>query len=234
MPNHCSNYLLVATTDEHLVQLQAFHKLVSSPVLKTQYDPETEQETKVLVQGYFLCDNVFPCPSALSETPKVWHGDPDKQKSQQEIEQANEAKYGHANWYDWCCENWGTKWGDYDTDYIEELETPNLRAYRFTTAWSPMTNALNKFAQIFPNLVFVNAYEEGGMAFLGATAFYRESMWESEANYPEVDWDADDTGFEKVEQAMADCVRSVIDSALADADITVNANTFDPFFKVLA
>jgi hypothetical protein len=233
MPNHCSNYLLVATTDEYLVQLKAFHKLVSSPVLKTHYDMETKQETKTWVQGYFLCDNIFPCPTELTVTPAVWYGDADKQEAQRKIEEANVAKYGHKDWYDWCSYNWGTKWGDYDTVYMEHLETTNLRAYRYTTAWSPMTEAIHKFAQMFPNLLFVNAYEEGGMGFLGATAFYRESMWEDEGDYPEVDWDADDTGFEKVEQNMSVCARSVIDMALDDSYSWLSAKTFAPFFKVL-
>lgn len=209
MPNHCSNYLLVGAHDIHRGELEAFHKLVSTPVEKTKVDYQTGEETKIVEKGYFLCDNIFPCPPELS---------------------AN----GNSGWYDWCNANWGTKWGDYDTDYMEHLETPNLRAYRYTTAWSPMVEAIKNFAQKFPNLVFINAYEEGGMGFLGAFGIYQDSMWDVEGQYPEVDWEADDTGFENVEKTMNECVRSVIDEMFNDIDIEFDEKTFDPFLRVTA
>ena len=41
----------------------------------------------------------------------------------------NEEKYGHATWYSWSIDNWGTKWNAYDT-YIEG------DMIQFSTAWS--------------------------------------------------------------------------------------------------
>jgi hypothetical protein len=41
--------------------------------------------------------------------------------------------YGHNNWYDWSYQNWGTKWGCYDSEYEDGH-------YRFTTAWNPKTS----------------------------------------------------------------------------------------------
>lgn len=234
MPNLCSNYLLVGAHDSHRGELEAFHKLVSTPIEKIKVDYLTGQETQVVENGYFLCDNVFPCPTELRNTDSVFYGDSEKQAQQLAIEEQNLAKYGYKNWYDWCCDKWGTKWGDYDTDYMEHLETPNLRAYRYTTAWSPMVEAIKVFAQKFPNLVFINTYEEGGMAFLGAFGIYQDSMWDVEGQYPEVDWEADDTGFENVEKTMNECVRSVIDEMFNDIDIEFDEKTFDPFLRVTA
>lgn len=50
-------------------------------------------------------------------------------------------EYGHANWYSWSVENWGTKWNAYRTEHIE----PGL--VRFETAWSapiPVIDALSR------------------------------------------------------------------------------------------
>lgn len=223
MPNHCSNVLLVGAHDNHRGELEAFHKIVSTPIEKTSVDHITGEETTTLVSGYFLCDNVFPCPQELHQVKADFTPKPDMV-----------AKYGASDWYDWCTNNWGSKWGDYDTDYLEEMETPNLRAYRYTTAWSPIIEAIRVFAKKFPNLVFINTFEEGGMAFLGAVAVINEDLYEAEEGYPEVDWDSDDPGFEKVEQAQVECVRTVLRCALEDSGITFDATTFDPYFGVMA
>lgn len=207
MPNHCSNLLLVGASDDHRGELDAFHALVSTPVEKTSTNYATGETTTTLVEGIAMCDNIVPCPKELSEG---------------------------RGWYDWCNEHWGTKWGDYETDYIEEMETPNLRAYRYTTAWSPMIPAIQKFSAKFPNLVFINTFEEGGMAFLGAVCVINRETFEAEDEYPEVNWDVDDTGFEKVGEAQVNCVRIALHGALEDTGITFDETIFDPFFRVMA
>ena len=49
------------------------------------------------------------------------------------------------NWYDWSCENWGTKWPACDAEITEETDTEIH--YRFLTAWDaprPIVDALRK------------------------------------------------------------------------------------------
>jgi hypothetical protein len=62
-------------------------------------------------------------------------------------------KYGATNWYDWACNNWGTKWNadDFRTDY----QGGSLANFSFNTAWAfpnPIADALSKK---FPSLRFV-------------------------------------------------------------------------------
>ena len=42
----------------------------------------------------------------------------------------NILEYGFDTWYDWSCENWGTKWGACHTCYVDENNI------EFDTAWS--------------------------------------------------------------------------------------------------
>lgn len=67
------------------------------------------------------------------------------------------------NWYDWNCENWGTKWDA--TVYEWDREGNNEIWISFDSAWSPPT-------QLYQFLVDsgweVSAYyHEGGMAYCG-------------------------------------------------------------------
>lgn len=41
----------------------------------------------------------------------------------------NKEKYGATTWYDWCCNNWGTKWNAHHVEIYDNT-------MRFATAWS--------------------------------------------------------------------------------------------------
>jgi hypothetical protein len=47
------------------------------------------------------------------------------------------AKYGATNWFDWCVDNWGTKWGTYGTKFYELGGDGSPILIEFQTAWSP-------------------------------------------------------------------------------------------------
>jgi len=78
----------------------------------------------------------------------------------------NDVKDGFNNGgYNWCCNNWGTKWGLCNTelsgDYGEELN------YYFETAWSEPKPIILKMSKMFKKLEFVLKYFEGGNCFNG-------------------------------------------------------------------
>ena len=52
------------------------------------------------------------------------------------------------DWYDWHCENWGTKWNSVDArldDFSDCLE------YCFDTAWGPCEPVIKTLAEMFPD-----------------------------------------------------------------------------------
>jgi len=57
------------------------------------------------------------------------------------------AKYGATDWYDWCCENWGTKWNAYSVKK-PKLTGKSLR-FSFDTAWASPTPILQALANKF-------------------------------------------------------------------------------------
>lgn len=55
----------------------------------------------------------------------------------------NILQYGADSWYDWCCENWGTKWNTSDTYIIDDNEI------EFSTAWSCPVNIFKELSKQF-------------------------------------------------------------------------------------
>lgn len=95
-----------------------------------------------------------PCPQDLIDT------EADEQQTTTNID-----KHGHANWYDWCLSNWGTKW-DVDThgDTVDKPDGDSVELW-FDTAWSPPIQFYEQMEKLGFN---VDAYYyEPGMGVCG-------------------------------------------------------------------
>lgn len=78
------------------------------------------------------------------------------------------AKYGADNWYDWCCNNWGTKW---DACHAAHERMPFTSAGRsdqdrvtisFDTAWAAPESVIHTLVRKYPNLSFHHSYSYEG------------------------------------------------------------------------
>lgn len=136
MPNLCSNHLTITGPE---ADVKAFADAVEG--------------------AESICDALLPMPEELKGT-STNRNDPDEGLD------PLRAKYGAADWYEWAQKNWGTKWGDYDTDLAGRQD--GLVQYVYTTAWGPLDAGLVNISAQFPTLDFTCVYEEGGMCLLGA------------------------------------------------------------------
>lgn len=66
--------------------------------------------------------------------------------------------------YEWCIENWGTKW---EFCNVTREIRPRSIFYTFETAWSPPKPLLVELGEKFSNLTFTYRYYESGMGFSG-------------------------------------------------------------------
>jgi hypothetical protein len=143
MPNWCNNYLEL----EH-------------------EDPAMIERAKTAFADARLLAEFIPVPEDLhivagSVGPQ---GSPE-QKDLEAKEEANIAKHGYANWYDYCTNEWGTKWdvgGDGDQ---ATMDGPNAIRMNFDSAWAPPINAMEKFQDLGFKVKLV--YWESGMCFCG-------------------------------------------------------------------
>lgn len=156
MPNHCNN---IITVSGPIKELRRFLSEVASE------------------KSVFDFNKILPCPKELLDVAS-----PVRIVSQEEVDKNTRngsinpgitqerhdelvAKHGTASWYDWCCENWGTKWGAYDvTDWVKVGKGFEAS---YDSAWAPPTKGLVNLSKSFPLLSFRNCYMETGMDFCG-------------------------------------------------------------------
>ena len=118
---------------------------------------------------------IHPYPKALDITAgREGADDSPEQKALVAAEESNLDKYGYKNWYDWCVNNWGTKWnagGDnpdmmVDYDYDEDGDTV-IALFQFDTAWAPPLGVMQKLKDDHPELSIECRYHEPGVGFFG-------------------------------------------------------------------
>ena len=79
----------------------------------------------------FLSNNYGKMPDDEYERRKKAHGKTDEELAKIGLQYiSNKVLYGHTTWYDWSCENWGTKWNSYDNEQVD------ADTILFSTAWS--------------------------------------------------------------------------------------------------
>lgn len=67
----------------------------------------------------------------------------------------NYLNYGATTWYDWCCQNWGTKWNAGNTEAFGN------DAVTFEPAWCSPEPVIKKLSEMYPETrIDVTAYDE--------------------------------------------------------------------------
>jgi hypothetical protein len=141
MPNWCCNELKISHTDPAMMaRFQAAFK-----------------------EGRTL-DEFIPVPQALKDTiaGSVPQG---YERELHEFTQAlNRKYYGHANWYDYCVDEWGTKW-DIGGENADIFEKDGALVASFESAWSPPVAAYEKLMAL--GFEIEAYYYEPGCSFVG-------------------------------------------------------------------
>lgn len=120
-----------------------------------------------LVEAYKagrLCDEFIPIPEELRNPDTGSYGGEDADAKDALREQLTE-KYGYAGWYEFCINEWGTKWdiGGADEHFLQT--DTNTVILGFDSAWAP---PVGLFQKLFELGYEVRAfYWEAGMCFAG-------------------------------------------------------------------
>jgi len=224
MPNYCANYLSVKGLT-----------------------PSEQAEIKNYLETEAILQHFVPAPEELPYSVNVVDSLEEKRKeaekypwwSQRTPEQREEwlsqyveqkdvqpliDKYGHADGYNWCIDNWGTKWDVCDSAEVD-IADDTLTCF-FTSAWSPPVNGFNAISKLFPNATFELCYYEEGYDFTGAARMVGGHLDEFvgtspsdlmddwiQANHPELYGDEDRE--EEAQELWYDCSCEVIEQHIA-------------------
>jgi hypothetical protein len=129
----------------------------------THKDPAMIERVRKGFNGEGLFAELIPCPKELSDTVSGFMGE-DKREAHEAQQKANLEKYGYANWYDYCVNEWGTKW-DVGADGNPAMDIPGGLMLGFESAWSPPIGAYEKLTEM--GFHIKAKYYEPGMAFAG-------------------------------------------------------------------
>ncbi len=183
MPNYVTNNLKVFGTK---AQIKAFRDAVR--------DPKGDGDARI-----FDFNRVVPMPEELRGTVSpmriISEDEYKKQESRlakgeltdiermmgspsrsltKELSNLYMEKFGANNWYDWACNNWGTKWNagscdanGADGDYIS-----------FETAWAHPEPLFRNMSKRFPELAFICSYADEDMGSNCGLSAYRNGVFQ--------------------------------------------------------
>ena len=122
-----------------------------------------ERATIAFTQGRLL-DEFIPIPESLHIVAgRV--SDSIEQEALEAQEKLNEVQHGYKNWYDFCTNEWGTKWDIGGEDYHINKMDSNSVNMGFDSAWAPPLAAYEKLKD--QGFEVVAYYYEPGMSFAG-------------------------------------------------------------------
>jgi len=127
-------------------------------------DPAMLERARVAFNEGKLCNEFVPVPQSLQITAGFL-GDGEEQRKLEEATAQNLVDHGYGNWYDYCVNEWGTKW-DVGGDGMTAEPTEDGRlVMSFDSAWSPPCCFYEKMVDLgFSVRAY---YYEGGMNFAG-------------------------------------------------------------------
>jgi hypothetical protein len=147
MPNWCNNTVEIYHDDPAMI----------------------ERARKAFNDAKFLNEFV-PIPESLHiVSGRCGADDNPEQIALEAAQKSNIEQHGYKDWYDYCVNEWGTKW-DVGGDGYEAQDIPSGLMLTFESAWAPPVAAYDKLeAQGFriramyyePGMGFAGVYEDG-------------------------------------------------------------------------
>ena len=174
MPNWCENNLIIRGSRK---ELDKFKKDMGEKLLDARKIipyPEKYDKLDIISRKWYKKADEYA--RKVGNDAREWYcGDKLTKKQREDFykENGKEKKDGfNSGGYEWCYENWGTKWGF--CDVVIRYENEDEIYYTFETAWSPPLPLIDEMSAIYPKLEIVLNYVEEGEQFSGGVKYISE------------------------------------------------------------
>jgi len=204
MPNWCWNSLHITGTKENVSRFVEAVEGEKTALDLNKILPSPKELNNIGVQGivdggpreYRTVDSkqVFLTKEELEDLTKKFLTKEEledltkKFLTKEELEDLTK-KFGATNWYDWALTNWGTKW---NIDDASVNVCGEGASFNFDSAWSPPISAIDKAAELYPELEFSMEFEEDGECFRGTATWSKGEQ----TSYNCEDYDPDEEDYE--------------------------------------
>ena len=129
-------------------------------------DPAMLERARTAFKEGRLCNEFVPVPESLQiVSGRVGSDEDDEQKKLEEQQQANLTAHGYRDWYNFCINEWGTKWDVGGDDLGPAQDIPGGLIMAFDSAWAPPIQFYEKLLDL--GFSVRASYYEPGMAFAG-------------------------------------------------------------------
>ena len=162
MPNWVYNSLTIEGNEEDIAKVKA---QLNKPFVK-QHDQWNSETQQMEVKDYSYSNPVFAFHNIYNHIEAGISNEDYIKQPDHTLPIAEAMMFKGNHWYDFNVREWGTKWdvGMSDDEKYRETElmidTKDTLAYRFNTAWSPPTPAIEKLSAQYPELEFSLSFEE--------------------------------------------------------------------------
>lgn len=153
MPNWCNNSVEIYHTDPAMIA----------------------RAKKAFAEGKLL-NEFAPVPASLHiVSGRCGADDNPEQIALEAAQKSNLEVHGYKDWYDFCANEWGTKW-DVGADGDPAQDIPGGLMLGFDSAWSPPIAAYEKLTDLGFRIRAM--YYEPGMAFAGVWEEGSDDYWD--------------------------------------------------------
>ena len=169
MPNHCHNRVTFYSDDS--TAILKLHKIWMSGI-----DNDDDSETRKTVFGHFIPEPDWSkVPLEENDVKEYSFSNPRGEVG--ELPVYKDKGFGTGlyfpstdinddRWYNWRCQNWGTKWDCYSLE-IDDTDMPHGFEVNFETAWSPPEEVCYAIKEQYDDLSISWFYDEPGCEVAG-------------------------------------------------------------------